>query len=217
MKKIESKGNVFVVSAPSGAGKTTLINKLITTNLNYELVTSYTTRAKRSNVSDSHYTFIEEKEFRSKIANGQILEYSESYGYLYGTPELDYKKILGDGKIIFFEVNWEGARQIRKRFEGLIHIYILPTSQEVLIQRLEGRNDNNKKDIARRMDNALEEMSHYVEADYLIFNNDINIALAELSSIVTSHQLSIEAVLEKKQNILNGLFNNEKNNKEKNK
>lgn len=201
------RGSVFVVSAPSGAGKTTMIHKLINSQPNYELTISYTTRQPRKEAPDSNYVFVKEDKFRKMISDGELLEYTENYGNLYGTPELDYEKKVKEGNIIFFEVEWRGAIQIKKRFKELVHIYILPMSSDILRERIISRGCNDDQKIERRMSNAMQEMSHYVEADYVIFNDNLEQAYKELESIVLAEQLRIENVIVRKQKKLENLLN----------
>ncbi|MDI9348141.1 MAG: guanylate kinase [Methylacidiphilales bacterium] len=202
------KGDAFIITAPSGTGKTTLLKKLISEHGDYQFITSYTTRKKRESSEDSNYQFVSESEFRTLADQGKFLEFTESYGNLYGTPEIDAKELIKMGKTLFFEVEWRGARELKKRFPNIVHIYILPINREILRLRIFNRGAVATEEIDRRMKVAFEEMSHFVEADYVIFNDNFDKAYLELTSVIASEKLTVSYVSNNKAKQLEQLFNN---------
>lgn len=192
-------GTLFIVSAPSGTGKTSLVNALVRDTNHLKLSISSTTRAERPREIDGyHYHFIEDTKFKQKITAGDFLEYAEVFGNYYGTSQESVDKMLNEGHDVVLEIDWQGAVQIKKRRPDAISIFILPPSIEALRKRLENRNQDTKQVIDARMQKSVNEMSHYGEADYLVMNDDFEDALKCLKTIVRAHRLQT-----RKQSVIN--------------
>jgi guanylate kinase len=185
-----SKGALFVISAPSGAGKTSLVKALVESVPQLNVSVSYTTRAKRNGeVEGVNYHFITRQQFVEKIEHGDFLEYAEVFGNLYGTSQSWVEQKLQAGDDIILEIDWQGAQQIRMLEPDVIMIFILPPSREILIQRLRNRGQDSEDIIARRTAEAINEMTHYAESDYLVINDNFQQALGELQSIVQAERM----------------------------
>jgi guanylate kinase len=183
-------GILYTVSAPSGAGKTSLVAALIKSSLNVCVSVSHTTRAMRPGEVDGiNYHFVDHAEFERMLANNAFLEHARVFSNLYGTSEAWVRETLAQGTDVILEIDWQGAAQVKKLVPETIGIYILPPSREALRERLTGRGQDGKEIIDARMEEAISEMSHYAEADYLIINDDFNEALDEFKSILTAEQL----------------------------
>jgi guanylate kinase len=184
------RANLYVVAAPSGGGKTSLINALLEKDKQLSLSVSYTTRTARPGEKDGvHYHFVDKPTFIGLIANNALLEHAEVFGHRYGTGRDAVEKKLRAGFDVLLDIDWQGARQIRKSFPSCCTIFILPPSLEVLRNRLAGRGQDSEEVIDRRMSEARAEISHSGEFDYLIINDDFDKALADLQSIVRHRKL----------------------------
>ncbi|MFB6434523.1 MAG: guanylate kinase [Candidatus Malihini olakiniferum] len=186
------QGMLYIVSAPSGAGKSSLINALLKMQPLYdtEVSISYTTRAKRPGENNGeHYFFVSVDEFRLMIQEDAFLEYAEVFRNYYGTSKAAIEQVLANGVDIFLKIDWQGAQQIRRRMPQSRSIFILPPSKEELGRRLRERGQDSDKVIARRMAEAVAEMTHYAEYDYLIINDDFNLALSDLKAIIRAERL----------------------------
>jgi guanylate kinase len=182
-------GILFVVSAPSGAGKTSLVKALLEQDPGLALSVSCTTRAPRAGEQDGvHYHFLDRDRFESAVAAGEFMEHAEVFGNLYGTREADLRAHLASGRDLILEIDWQGARQVRKRFTGAVSLFILPPSVEELERRLRGRGTDSDEVIAGRLAQAWDDLSHWAEYDYLIVNDRFESALAELQAIVTAER-----------------------------
>jgi len=189
-------GKLFILSAPSGTGKTSLTKSLLRKNINLWLSISYTSRLMRpSEVEGQDYFFVERKIFEQMLGNEEFIESAEIYGNLYGTSQKWINEAINSGKDILLEIDGQGARQVRKIFSDVVSIFILPPSLEVLEDRLKNRNQDSKEVIAKRMAAAKEEISHVSEYDYVIINDNIDIALRDLVSVVQSERLRTSAQL----------------------
>jgi guanylate kinase len=189
-------GKLFILSAPSGTGKTSLTKSLLRKNINLWLSISYTSRLMRpSEVEGQDYFFVERKIFEQMLGNEEFIESAEIYGNLYGTSQNWINEAINSGKDILLEIDGQGARQVRKIFSDVVSIFILPPSLEVLEDRLKNRNQDSKEVIAKRMAAAKEEISHVSEYDYVIINDNIDIALRDLVSVVQSERLRASAQL----------------------
>ena len=189
-----AEGELFIVSAPSGAGKTSLVDALIRENDSLCVSVSHTTRSKRSKEQDGiNYHFIEKARFQSMLEAGDFLESAEVYGHHYGTSKKWVTEQLEEGLTVILEIDWQGAQQVKRLMPETCSIFILPPSRETLHERLTTRGQDDPDTIARRMDQAVAEMSHYVEYDYLVFNDDFERALDELAAIVLSCRLRTRA------------------------
>ncbi|WP_028993587.1 guanylate kinase [Azonexus hydrophilus] len=184
-------GNLYVVAAPSGTGKTTLVRMLLAEETSVHLSISFTTRAPRPGEQDGReYHFVSVDRFRSMIAGDEFLEWAEVHGNFYGTS----KKWIGDqlaaGHDVLLEIDWQGAQQVRKLFPAAIGVFILPPSMDELSRRLTGRGTDAQDVIDRRLAAAEAEMRHVGEFDYAIINDQLDQALQDLRAIVRSSRLS---------------------------
>ena len=188
------EGILFIVSAPSGAGKTSLIQALRAREPRLQLAISYTTRPPRPGEVDGvHYHFVERETFLQMQQAGAFLESAEVFGNHYGTAEESVRQGLRTGQDLLLEIDWQGARQVRKRFPNAISIFILPPSQAVLAERLRGRGQDEEGVIARRLAEAAEDMRHGREYDYLLVNEDFSQALEALRCIIRTAHLRLSS------------------------
>jgi len=181
---------MFVVSAPSGAGKTTLCQKLseIVPNLKHSI--SYTTRPPRKReINNIHYTFVSKKKFKAMIQRGEFVEWAVVHGNLYGTSKRRLEELAKNGCDIVLDIDTSGAAQIRSKFKDAVYIFILPPSLEVLRERLRGRMTESDEEIKRRINRAKEEIADYRNYNYVIINNEFKKALRELESIIIAERL----------------------------
>jgi len=202
-----SEGILFIVSAPSGAGKTSLVKALLEAMPDLGLTVSHTTRAPRPGEKDgSHYHFIDEAGFAAMIAAGAFLEHAQVFGNRYGTAEAQVRSALAEGRDLLLEIDWQGARQVRLRFPGAVSVFILPPSATALAERLRGRGQDSEEVIAGRMRQAREEMSHYDEYDYLVVNDRFEEALSELACLVRAERLRLAHGLARRGDLIAGLL-----------
>ena len=186
------QGNIFVVTAPSGAGKTTLVAALLAADQQIKLSVSYTTRAPREGeVDGKNYHFVSREAFIAMLQRGEFLESAEVYGNFYGTSQLWIQQQLDAGNDILLEIDWQGAQQVRKLFPQAIGVFILPPSLPVLEQRLRGRGTDSEESIAKRMASAREEITHVDEFDFVIVNEVMDEAIKDLISVVRAPRLGI--------------------------
>ena len=203
-------GNLFVVSAPSGAGKTSLVHALLNINPQIELSVSYTTRDPRPGERDGKdYHFISRETFTAMTGRGEFLESAAVYGNLYGTSQAWIAAEIAGGRDILLEIDWQGAAQVRRLFPECISIFIVPPSLEVLEQRLRGRGKDSDQVIARRIAAVREDVAHVAEFDYVIINDNLNEALRELNAVVLSARLRCASQLARHQALINQLQNPE--------
>ncbi len=189
-------GKLFILSAPSGTGKTSLTKALLRLNINLWLSISHTSRPMRPDEVEGHdYYFVERKTFEQMLGNGEFIESAEVYGNLYGTSQKWINETIGAGKDVLLEIDSQGAQQVRKIFSNVVRIFVLPPSLEVLERRLRDRKQDSKEVIAKRMDAAKEEISHVSEYDYVIINDNMDIALRDLVCVVQSERLRMSAQL----------------------
>ncbi len=185
-------GTLFIVSAPSGAGKSSLINALLSQHNaagTLQLSVSHTTRAMRPGEADGvHYHFVSIDDFKARIAAGEFLEWAEVFGNYYGTSRRTIEQCLDQGIDVFLDIDWQGARQIRAQMPEARSIFILPPSLPALEQRLHGRGQDSAEVIAGRMAKAVSEMSHYAEYDYVLINDDFDTALDELHAVIRAER-----------------------------
>lgn len=185
-----STGTLFIVSAPSGAGKTSLVKALIDAQPNIRVSVSHTTRAMRPGEADGvNYHFVDRAEFVRMIEHGDFLEQAEVFGNLYGTSQSTLQQTLDDGYDLILEIDWQGAEQVRKLMPEARSIFILPPTQQALRQRLTNRGQDSDDIIEGRMREAVSEMSHYAEYDYLVINDDFAVALEDLKAIFRANRL----------------------------
>lgn len=189
------QGTLYIVSAPSGAGKSSLIQTLLKTQPTYDsrVSVSHTTRASRPGEQHGeHYYFVSVDEFKAMIARDDFLEHAEVFGNYYGTSRQAIEKVLAQGIDVFLDIDWQGARQVRSKMPQARSIFILPPSREELARRLHGRGQDSDDVIAGRMAKAVSEISHYSEYDYLIINDDFDVALRDLRTIIRAERLRRE-------------------------
>lgn len=202
-----NKGNLYIISAPSGAGKTSLVKKLIAHTPNLIVSVSHTTRQTREGeIHGKDYFFVTIEEFKDMQIKGAFLECAQVFDNFYGTAQETVENNLENGFDVILEIDWQGAQQVRKLMPESLSICILPPSIETLRHRLEMRGKDSEEIIERRMRDAVTEMSHYPEFDYLIVNDDFNAALNELKSIVIANRLLQVRQTYKLQNLLTNLL-----------
>ncbi|RDV25482.1 guanylate kinase [Alteromonas aestuariivivens] len=207
-------GNLFILAAPSGAGKSSLIKALLEKHPQPErfpmqVSVSHTTRAPRPGETDGvHYHFVSHETFEALIEQGVFFEYAEVFGNYYGTSRVTIEQTLHKGIDVFLDIDWQGARQVKALMPDTCTVFILPPSLEVLQQRLTGRGQDSDEVIAGRMREAVSEMSHYDEFDYVIINDDFTDALAELESIVMAQRLRLNKQQLRHAALVQGLLGN---------
>jgi guanylate kinase len=186
-------GNLYIVSAPSGAGKTSLVNALIDTMDDLKVSVSHTTRPSRPGEIDGvNYHFIAKDRFQTMLDDGAFLESAEVFGNYYGTSQQWVRDTLATGCDVILEIDWQGAQQVRRLMPEATSIFILPPSRKALQERLNNRGQDPADVIAQRMAAAISEMSHYADADYLVINDNFDIALQELRAILVAGRLALE-------------------------
>lgn len=184
------RGNLFVISAPSGSGKTTLVRRLLDTLDDVQFSISFTTRSVRGSERDSvDYHFISEESFRSKIEEGEFLEWAEVHGNLYGTSKLETEKIRAGGEDILMDVDVQGATQVRKAQPDAVTLFIMPPSFGVLEDRLRGRRQDSDKVIEGRLDEARHEIHHYKDYDYVLINDSVERTSELFKAIVLAERM----------------------------
>ena len=199
-------GNLFIICAPSGAGKTSLVNALLEREPDIELSISYTTRAPRAGESHGRsYHFVSREQFLAMAARGEFLESAEVHGNLYGTSQAWINLRRAEGKDILLEIDWQGAAQVRRLIPDAVGVFVLPPSPEALRRRLEERGQDALDVIERRLRAAREELAHVEEFDYVIINQSFDVAAADLVSIVRAQRLRLTAQLERNRDLINRL------------
>ena len=189
-------GNLFIVTAPSGAGKTSMVRALLAADQNVQLSISYTTRAMRPGEVDGRdYHFVSREQFQQMLGQGEFLESAEVYGNYYGTSQTWINRVMQSGKDILLEIDWQGAAQVRRIFPAAIGVFILPPSLEALQQRLQGRGQDAAEVITRRMEAAREDISHVGEFDYAIINDSFDVAVDDLRAVFRAERLRIDRQL----------------------
>ncbi|TDG15707.1 guanylate kinase [Seongchinamella unica] len=200
-------GTLYTVSAPSGAGKTSLVAALVERTEDLRVSVSHTTREKRSEeVHGVNYHFVGEDDFLAMLEDAAFLEHAKVFGNLYGTSQAWVEEQLEAGIDVILEIDWQGAAQVKRLLPETRAIFILPPSRLTLLQRLTARGQDDSTTIESRMAEAVEEMSHYVESDFLVVNEDFDKALAELQAIVSCHRLATDKQRQTLEALLNKLF-----------
>jgi guanylate kinase len=183
------KGSLFIIAAPSGGGKTSLVNALLKRDPRLVLSISHTTRPARPGETDGqHYHFITEPEYERMVKNGEFLEHAQVFDYHYGTSRDSVTSQLEQDRDVILEIDWQGARQVRRVFPDCCPIFIIPPSLEALRSRLTGRGQDSAQVIQRRMRDAQAEISHWAEFDHLIVNDNFDKALEGLITIMNDHR-----------------------------
>ena len=181
----DNSPNLIVISAPSGAGKTTLVKALVERNPDLKFSVSYTTRQQRSNETDgSDYFFVNKDEFEKLHAQGELLESAMVFDNLYATSRSQVEQHLAAGNHVILEIDWQGARQVRKSMPGCITVFVLPPARPELERRLRDRRTDSDAVIARRLQDALSDMSHAEEFDFVIINDDLATAVGEFEAVL---------------------------------
>ncbi|CAM5514519.1 Guanylate kinase OS=Stutzerimonas stutzeri OX=316 GN=gmk PE=3 SV=1 [Stutzerimonas stutzeri] len=200
-------GTLYIVSAPSGAGKTSLVKALIDAQPQVRVSVSHTTRAMRPGEVDGvNYHFVSREDFLERLERDEFLEHAEVFGNLYGTSQRWLEQTLAEGYDLILEIDWQGAQQVRRLMSQAKSIFILPPTQEALRQRLNNRGQDSDEIIERRMREAVSEMSHYVEYDYLVINDDFAHALIDLQAIFRANQLRQPAQQQRHMRLLSDLL-----------
>lgn len=203
-----AKGTLYVVSAPSGAGKTSLLKAVLEKMPELKLSISHTTRAQRPGEEDGKdYHFVSTEQFKAMLKEDSFLEHAEVFGNFYGTSKLWLEQQLAQGHDVILEIDWQGARQVRKLMPQCKSIFILPPSKQELLHRLTGRGQDSEQVIAKRMNAAHAEIVHYDEYDYLVINDDFEIACKELSAIFMARRLKITSQKIRQQHLISELLN----------
>src|SRR5690625_77511 len=202
-----SQGNLFTISAPSGTGKTSLVSALVQALRDVQVSISHTTRAQRPGEQDGvHYHFTTPEEFDRMLKRGAFLEHAQVFGNRYGTSQSWVESVLTRGKDVVLEIDWQGAAQVRQLRPDTTSIFILPPSRESLRARLTQRGQDDEAIIQRRLAGAVQEMSHYAEADYLIINEDFDTALEELCAVILRRRLQLPCQLQRHGGLLRRLL-----------
>jgi len=189
--EITRRGIMLVVSSPSGAGKTTLTRNLLREEENVSLSVSVTTRARRgSEIDGVHYNFVSKRHFEAMRDGGELLEWAEVHGNYYGTPREPVERALSEGRDVLFDIDWQGTRQLLDKMrDDVVTVFVLPPSADELKARLERRAEDSQAIITQRLQNALEEISHWREYDYILVNRDLDKSFARLRAILTGERL----------------------------
>lgn len=199
-------GNLFIISAPSGAGKTSLVNALLSSNQQIDVSVSYTSRPPRpGEVEGKDYHFVSRETFMAMARHGDFLESAEVYGNLYGTSQSWIEAETLGGRDILLEIDWQGAAQVRQKFPDCISIFILPPSLQALEARLKNRGQDSAEVIAQRLQAAQEDISHVAEFDYVIINDELDFALQQLNAIVLAAGLRRDRQLVRMESLLKQL------------
>ena len=203
-----STGTLYIISAPSGAGKTSLLSELLSSTSEAVVSVSHTTRAQREGEENGvHYHFVDTDAFLSMVEKGEFLEHAKVFDNYYGTSQKHVEELLAGGKDVILEIDWQGADQVRKIMPDNLSIFILPPSKKELRSRLANRGTDSEEVIERRMRDAENEMSHYGEFDYLVVNDDFNMALDEINAIMISNRITLAKQDKRLKALLNELLN----------
>ncbi len=200
-------GQLYIFSAPSGAGKTSLVEALLKSTPGIAVSVSHTTRAMRPGEEDGvHYHFVSVEEFQKMVEAGAFLEDAKVFDNYYGTSQQAVEDQLSRGEDVILEIDWQGAQQVRKLMPYAVSVFILPPSRDALEQRLNSRGQDSAEIIARRMQDATSDMAHYVEFDYVIINDDFDEATHQLAAVVLAQRQRLDVVSRREQQKLAGLL-----------
>ena len=198
---------LYIISAASGAGKTSLVKALLERDEHITVSVSHTTRDSRpGEVQGKDYFFVDKETFGQMVEAGDFIEHAQVFDNFYGTSESGVRRMLAAGMDVILEIDWQGAQQVREKFSDTVSIFIIPPSQQELQQRLQGRGQDPEEIIRRRMRDAVSEMSHYHEFDYLLVNDDFDTALQELAEIVRVQRLRTPRQTKKLESLLQDLL-----------
>ncbi len=200
-------GTLFIISAASGTGKTSLVKELLATTKNLVVSVSHTTREpRRGEIDGEHYYFTNKEEFMRLVGEAEFLEHAEVFGNYYGTSKTAVNDLLNAGVDVILEIDWQGALQVKRQFKDAVLIFILPPNREALRSRLSNRAQDTLKVIKERLAGAVREMQEYVNFDYIVINDDFNQALNELQSIVCTYRLQVTKQSAKNQQLISDLL-----------
>ncbi len=200
-------GMLYIISAPSGAGKTSLLKALLEETDLIEVSVSYTTREKRAGEREGvDYHYISQERFKQMIDDEQFIEHAEVFGNYYGTSKRQIKEKLKAGIDIILEIDWQGAQQVRKQFDCCTNVFIIPPSRRELLSRLQERAQDSSEVIEQRMDEFIEQMSHYDEFEYLIVNDQFSHALGELKALIYAFRLRQSSQCRRHQSLIDALL-----------
>ena len=201
------RGTLYIVAAPSGAGKSSLVNAVLSRESGIVLSISFTSRKARPGERHAqHYHFIDKEEFEAMIGKGDFFEHALVHGDYKGTAKQSVEPQLAAGKDVLLEIDWQGARQVREKLPDAISIFILPPSKDALETRMRNRGQDSEEVIKQRLANAREEMSHYSEFDYVIVNEHFDAAVSELRAIFQAQRLKCDAQQQRHSDLINNLL-----------
>jgi len=202
-----ARGTLYIISAPSGAGKTTLVKALLERMDGIGVSVSHTTRGQRPGEQDAvNYHFVDVDHFKTMIEQGDFFEHAQVFDNFYGTSRPAVEARLSKGEDVILEIDWQGAQQVRAQVPEAVSIFILPPSREALLKRLSGRGTDGEDVIARRMRDAVSEMSHYDEYDLIVINDDFEQALDELCGLVNAQRARLPRVQHRHAALLDSLL-----------
>lgn len=206
MSQTGEQGTLFIISAPSGAGKTSLVAQMLQYDSRLGVSISHTTRQMRSGEQDGvNYHFTRRDEFEAMIGRGEFLEHADVFGNYYGTSQVWVNQALAAGRDVVLEIDWQGAQQVRRLQPDCVSVFIVPPSADVLRERLVGRGTDSDEVVERRLTEAQEECRHAVEFDYLVVNDDFSLARDDLLAIVRTRRLLMSAQLQRHSALLASL------------
>jgi guanylate kinase len=201
------RGTLFIVAAPSGAGKSSIVNACLARDRNISLSISFTSRAPRPGERDAeHYHFVTEQEFQRMIEAGDFFEYARVHGDWKGTARQSVEPLLEAGRDVLLEIDWQGAQQVKAKVPDAVSVFILPPSRAALEERMRKRGQDSEETIALRMANAREEMSHHAEFDYIIVNEVFETAVEEMCAIFTASRLRRVRQVERHRDLIAALL-----------
>lgn len=200
-------GTLFIITAASGTGKTSLVKELLATTDDLVVSVSHTTRQpRRGEIDGKHYYFTDKDTFMSLVAQAEFLEHAEVFGNYYGTSKTAVNDLLKAGVDVILEIDWQGALQVKKLFSQAVMIFILPPSREALRSRLSNRGQDTLEVIEKRLAGAVREMQEYVNFDYVVINDEFELALSQLHAIITTYRLAIDKQSTKHQALISELL-----------
>jgi len=200
-------GNLFILSAPSGAGKSSLYKALLKADDKVRISVSHTTRTPRAGEEHGReYFFVNENDFKAMITQEAFFEHAQVFDNFYGTSKTSIFDMLEQGLDVILEIDWQGAQQVRNLYPNAIGLFILPPSLKALEERLKGRGTDSDEIISRRMSKAVNEMSHYNEYDFVIVNDDFDTSLATMQAIFTAMRAKTRLIEQKNGNLINDLL-----------
>lgn len=192
MTQNPTQGTLFIVTAASGTGKTSLVKELVNTTNHLKVSISHTTRQPRvGEINGQHYHFVSRDEFHAMIHRAEFLEFAEVFGNFYGTSQQSVEHLLEHGHDVILEIDWQGALQVKKIIPSAVMIFILPPDRQALRTRLAGRGQDTAEVIEERLAGAIGEMKQYLHFDYVVINDNFEVALKDLQAIVLSHRLTL--------------------------